>query len=312
MLGESVHASAVLACVAGGLYIRQSFSSAVAPATRIQARAVWDLLIFVLNGVIFILIGLQFGAQRAAMPSGSFGPVLLTGVILSLVAIVVRLLRLLWVPLAAALPRWVSAALRKRDPLPPRSHIFLTSWTGMRGIVTLAAALALALPLTTATGAPFPFRAEIIVISFVVILATLVVQGLSLPPLIRFLRIEEGSGLEDEVRLAREHAATAALTRLDQVVGEEWLKEEHVERLRVQYGRLVERFSGSAPVDGDATRETTEAFQRLCHETLTAERMALIGLRNDGTISDDVLHHLEHELDVEALRHGIGERQVTR
>jgi len=180
----------------------------------------------------------------------------------------------------------------------------------MRGIVTLAAALAL--PVTTATGAPFPFRAEIIVISFVVILATLVVQGLSLPPLIRFLRIEEGRGLEDEVRLAREHAATAALTRLDQLEGEDWLKGQHVERLRGQYGRLVERVAGSATVDGDAARESTEAFQRLRHETLTAERMALIGLRNDGTISDDVLHHLEHELDVEALRHGIGERQVSR
>jgi len=307
VLGESVHASAVLACVAGGLHIRQSFSSAVAPATRIQARAVWDLLIFVLNGIIFILIGLQLGALRAAMPSGSLGPVLLAGVVLSLVAIGVRLL---WVPLAATLPRWLSAALRKRDPMPPWANIFLISWTGMRGIVTLAAALAL--PVTTETGAPFPFRAEIIVISFVVILATLVVQGLSLPPLIRFLRVEAGRGLEDEERLAREHAATAALTRLDQLVGEDWLKVEHVERLRVQYSRLVERVAGSAAVDGDATRESTEAFQRLRHETLTAERMALIGLRNDGTISDDVLHHLEHELDVEALRHGIGERQVTR
>jgi hypothetical protein len=99
---------------------------------------------------------------------------------------------------------------------------------------------------------------------------------------------------------------------LDQLEGEDWLKVEHVERLRGQYGRLVERVVDSAVRDGDAARESTEAFQRLRHETLTAERMALIGLRNDGTISDDVLHHLEHELDVEALRHGIGERQVTR
>mgnify|MGYP000852622157 FL=1 len=307
VLAESVHASAVLACVSGGLYLRQYFSSAVAPATRIQARAVWDLLIFVLNGVIFIVIGLQLGALRAEMPSGSLGPVLLAGVVLSLVAIAVRLL---WVPLAATLPRWLSATLRARDPMPKWSNIFLISWTGMRGIVTLAAALAL--PVTTAAGVPFPYRAEIILISFVVILATLVCQGLSLSPLIRFLRVEPGRGLEAEERLAREHAATAALTRLDQLGGEDWLKEEHVERLRVQYGRLVERFAGSAVVDGDAVRESTEAFQRLRHETLTAERMALISLRDDGTISDEVLHHLEHELDVEALRHGIGERQVKR
>jgi len=307
VLGESVHASAVLACVAGGLYLRRYFSGAVAPATRIQARAVWDLLIFILNGVIFILIGLQLGPLRAAVPSGKFGPVLLAGAAISLTAIVVRLL---WVPLAAVLPRWLSAALRTRDPLPPWSHIFLASWTGMRGIVTLAAALAL--PVTMASGAPFPFRAEIILISFVVILATLVLQGLSLPPLIRVLRVEEGRGFEEEELLAREHAATAALIRLDQLVGEDWLRMDHVERLRVQYGRQLEHVAASAAVDGDGSREATEAFQRLRHETLTAERMALIGLRNDGTISDEVLHQLEHELDVEALRLGIGERRVAR
>jgi Na+/H+ antiporter len=307
VLGESVHASAVLACVAGGLHLRQYFSGAVAPATRIQARAVWDLLIFILNGVIFILIGLQLGALRAAVPSGKFWPILLAGAVISITAIVVRLL---WVPLAAALPRWVSVAVRTRDPMPPWSHIFLASWTGMRGIVTLAAALAL--PITTAAGTPFPFRVEIILISFVVILATLVLQGLSLPPLIRILHIKEGRGLEEEELLAREHAATAALTRLDQLTGEDWLQREHVEQLRVQYGRQLERLAGSAAVHEDDSREATEAFQRLRHETLTAERLALIGLRNDGTISDEVLHHLERELDVEALRLGIGERRVAR
>ncbi len=307
VLGESVHASAVLACVAGGLYLRRYFSDAVAPATRIQARAVWDLLIFILNGVIFILIGLQLGPLRAAVPAGRFGPVLLAGAVISLTAILVRLL---WVPLAAMLPRWVSTALRTRDPMPPWSHIFLASWTGMRGIVTLAAALAL--PVTMISGAPFPFRAEIILISFVVILATLVLQGLSLPPLIRALRVEEGRGFEEEEQLAREHAATAALIRLDQLVGEDWLRMDHVERLRVQYGRQLEHVTASAAVDGDGSREATEAFQRLRHETLTAERLALIGLRNDGTISDEVLHQLEHELDVEALRLGIGERRVAR
>jgi CPA1 family monovalent cation:H+ antiporter len=179
----------------------------------------------------------------------------------------------------------------------------------MRGIVTLAAALAL--PVTTISGEPFPFRVEIILISFVVILATLVLQGLSLPPLIRILRIKEGRGLEEEELQAREHAATAALTRLDQLTGEDWLQREHVEQLRVQYGRQLERLASSDAVHEDDSREATEAFQRLRHETLTAERLALIGLRNDGTISDEVLHHLEHELDVEALRLGIGERRVT-
>ena len=199
VLGEVAHASAVLACVAGGLHLRQHFSASVSPLTRIQARAVWDLLIFILNGFIFILIGLQLGALRQAIAAGRFGPLLLTGALISVTAILVRLG---WVPLAALIPRWVSPALRARDPMPAWSNIFVIAWTGMRGIVTLAAALAL--PVTTAAGAPFPFRAEIILISFIVILATLVVQGLSLTPLIRALHLEEDRGLEREEMLARE------------------------------------------------------------------------------------------------------------
>jgi hypothetical protein len=276
--------------------------------TRLQARAVWDLLIFVLNGFIFILIGLQLGALRAAVPAGRLGPLLIAGAAVSLTTIVVRLV---WVPAAAALPRLMSARLRARDPMPPWPHIVITAWTGMRGIVTLAAALAL--PVTTASGAPFPFRAEIILISFSVILATLVLQGLSLTPVIRRLHLDEDRGLlEREEMLAREQAASAALGRLDGLAGEDGVRVEYVERLRVHYSRQLERFAGSGPVDADCLLEAGEQFRRLRYETLTAERLTLIQLRNDGTISDEVLHRLEHELDIEALRVGVGERRVSR
>jgi Na+/H+ antiporter len=307
VVGESVHASAVLACVAGGLHVRQHFSAAVAPTTRLQARSVWDLLIFVLNGFIFILIGLQLGALREAVPSDRFGSLLIIGALVSLTAIVVRLG---WVPLAALLPRLISPSLRARDPMPHWSYLLLIGWTGMRGIVTLAAALAL--PVTTAAGTPFPFRAEIILISFSVILATLVLQGLSLTPFIRALHFEVDRGLEQEEMLARERAAAAALERLDVLAGEGGLNGDHLDRLRVHYAGQRQRFARSNPVDVDCSWEAGELFRQLRHETLTAERLALIKLRNDGTISDEVLHRLEHELDVEALRHGIGERRVTR
>ncbi|ALA58455.1 Na+/H+ antiporter [Nitrospira moscoviensis] len=306
--GELVHASAVLACVAGGLHLRRHFSSAVSPATRIQARAVWDVVVFLLNGVIFILIGLQLGSLRQQIPAGQFQPLLAAGALISATAIGVRLL---WVPLAAVLPRWLSASVRRRDPLPPWSHIFLTSWTGMRGIVTLAGAMAL--PVMTAAGAPFPFRAEIVLISFGVILITLVGQGLSLPPLIRLLpHLEDDRAPEEEERLAREQAATAALSRLDALAGEDWLRADQADRLRAYYGRRVERFAGNGTVDEDCSTEAGLAFRRLRHETLSAERRAVIALRNDGRISDEVLHRLEHELDVEALRAGIGERRSER
>jgi len=165
----------------------------------------------------------------------------------------------------------------------------------MRGIVSLAAALAL--PLTTAAGAPFPFRAEIILITFSVIFATLVLQGLSLPPLIRALNLKEEGTLEREEMQAREHAATAALVRLDEVANEGWPIPEHLDQMRVHYGDRVQRYAKDGTA-ADCTPEATEVFRRLRHETLTAERLAVIGLRNDGTISDDVLHRLEHELDV--------------
>ncbi len=307
VVAESVHASAVLACVAGGLYLRQYFSGAVAPATRLQARAVWDLLIFLLNGVIFILIGLQLGALRDSMPAGQFRPVLIAGLVISVTAIVVRFL---WVPLAALIPRWVSAKLRARDPMPSWAGMFLVSWTGMRGIVTLAAALAL--PVSTAAGSPFPFRSEIILISFTVILVTLVLQGLSLPPIIRLLRFEEEDDLKQEETLAREQAATAALARLDEVATESWVTTEQVERVRLRYLRRMERLAKAGVTEQEMSGADHALFQRLQHEVLTAERRALIGLRNAGTISDEVLHHLEQELDVAALHLGVGERRMGR
>ncbi|BFU92715.1 MAG: Na+/H+ antiporter [Nitrospira sp.] len=305
VIGESIHASAVLSCVAGGIYLRQHFSQVVAPTTRLQGRAVWELVVFVLNGVIFILIGLQLGTLREAVPSDRLWSLVIGGALISVAAIVVRLG---WVPLIATIPRYLSSTLRARDPLPPWPHIFLVAWTGMRGIVTLAAAMAL--PVSTGTGAPFPFRSEIILLSFMVILATLVAQGLTLAPLIRTLGVSGGLEGEEEEMHAREQAAGAALVRLNELTKEDWPKPAHVEQLELHYGGRLQRFSPDAEIDPDCKKETSDAFLRLREETLAAERSALIRLRDEGTISDEVLHRLEQEVDVEALRLGIGERRM--
>ncbi|MET0517055.1 MAG: Na+/H+ antiporter [Nitrospiraceae bacterium] len=306
VFAEQIHASGVLACVAGGLYVRRYFSTIVAPMTRIQARAVWELLIFLLNGVIFILIGLQLSALQNAVAPDRLTALI---VVATAVSATVILMRVLWVPLVAVVSRVVSPSLRKRDPLPPWSHLFIIGWTGMRGIVTLAAALAI--PLTTATGAPFPFREEIILISFGVILATLVLQGLSLTPLIRALHVEADQSQEGEERHARVRAAEAALAHLDRLAGRDWLVAEHLDQMRSHYGRRMERYAKDGQAETLCTPEEAAAFRRLRHETLTAERLAVIRLRNEGTISDELLHRLEHELDVEALRHGLGEQRVS-
>jgi len=211
------------------------------------------------------------------------------------------------VPLAAWIPRALSPALRARDPMPALSALFLLGWSGMRGIVTLAAALAL--PTTTAAGTAFPFRAEIILLSFSVILVTLVLQGLTLAPLIRVMKLEADREFEQEEMLARERAVKAALAHLETVAGNGWIRPELVERLKGQYSRRAQRFAPSAPVDPECTREAADAQLRLRQETLAAERRALIGLRNDGTISDEVLHRLEQELDLEAVRLGLDDHR---
>jgi monovalent cation/hydrogen antiporter len=305
ILAERLHVSAVLACVAGGLYVRQAFSTAVPPTTRIQAKAVWDLLVFVLNGVIFVLIGLQLRAIRDAGLIEGPGRLLVYGAVISAVAIVIRLV---WVPLAAVIPRVLSPALRRRDPMPPWSAVFLLSWTGMRGIVSLAAALAL--PLTTTAGAPFPSRDEIIVITFQVILATLVVQGLTLSPLIRRLRLGNDMTLELEEAHARQEAGRAALARLDALAAGPEAPHEDIQRMRTLYRQRVDRASVIDPGVGVESARAQAAVRRLRHETLSAERRALIALRDDGVISDDVLQRLEQELDIESIRIGLGEERL--
>jgi len=174
--------------------------------------------------------------------------------------------------------------------------------------VSLAAALAL--PLTTASGAPFPFRNEIILVTFGVILATLVLQGLTLTPMIRFLALGEDRTLELEESRAREEAAQAAMLHLDQLATASWPHREDVERMRALYTQRIERAS-PIELSADAGIGRRQAgFRRLRHETLSAERRALIALRDQGAISDEVLHRLEQELDVEAMRIGMGERRL--
>ena len=177
----------------------------------------------------------------------------------------------------------------------------------------MSLAAALALPLVTYSGGPFPFRSEIILITFMVILSTLVLQGLSLAPLLRILKLERDETLEREEAHAREHAATAALARLDELSRELWPLAEHMDRLRVQYARRVQRFASAKEggKDEKCMEETAQALRRLRQETLTAERRAVIGLRDQGVISDDVLHRIEHELDIEALRLGAGELRTA-
>lgn len=289
IIAELFHVSGVLACVAGGLMMRRHFSVRVSPETRLQARIVWDFVVFLLTGLVFILIGLQIEPLRAALPGQRLMMPVLAGLAVAGITIVTRLV---WVPVIVWLPRALSARVRARDPLPPRSWTFMVAWTGMRGVVSLAAALAL--PLATSAGAPFPHRAEIVAITFVTILVTLVVQGLTLAPVVRLLGLhEERDRAEQARRHARAEALNEALRRLDDpdALRPEW--RPHLDSVKQLYAGKLRALRPT---------EANERFERraLRLHLLDVERGVLIGMRNRGDISDEVLVDLERDLDVES------------
>jgi CPA1 family monovalent cation:H+ antiporter len=293
LTAETLHVSSVLACVAGGLYLRRHFSSAVAPLSRLQGRSVWELVIFVLNAAIFLLLGVQFRALLTGVPRDMAMSLLRAGFLIGVVAIAVRLV---WVPIAAYAPYVLSARVRRNETPPTPKMAALVAWTSMRGIVSLATALAL--PVAVAGGAPFPYRSEIIVIAMCVIILTLVVQGLTLAPLIRLLAFPAETTHHVEARVARLEAVRRGAEALDDLARESWADSRDVEWLRGELRdrvRLLEHHAGEP-----------EGRRRLRVEMLRAERRMLVRLRNEGAISDEVLTELEQELDLEAVRVGAG------
>jgi monovalent cation/hydrogen antiporter len=298
IFADRAHASAVLACVAGGLILRRSYSTDVSPAVRLQARPVWNLVVFTINGVLFLLIGLQLRTLASHIPADVLLRLIGKGALLSALIIAVRLV---WVPLAAWFPRFLSPSLRKRDPMPDSRALFLIGWVGLRGIVSLAGAMAL--PLTRADGSLVPYRAELILITFVVIFCTLVLQGSTLAPVVRILRFppDEESAREEEQ--ARSDAARSALARLEEISAESWADPRTVAALRDQYEDRLRRAAAMGPASSLAERGS----KRARFESLMAERLMLVRLRNEGAIGDEVLVNLETEIDLEAARNGLAD-----
>jgi len=295
LTAERLHVSPVLACVAGGVFLQQRLSTAVSPTSRIQTRTIWDLATFLLNALIFLLLGAQIGLLLGLVPGASRSVVLRNGVLITLVAIG---LRLVWVPLVTACRR-ASAEVRAREPKPRWRAVALVSWTSMRGVVSLATALAL--PRTTASGAPFPYRTEIILVAMCVIVLTLFVQGLTLTPIVRALGFEPEETHLAEERLARREATRRGAEALEDVSHEAWVDRRDLDALRAE---IRERASMAEEHGG-----SFEGRRRLRLTMIGAERRMLVRLRNEDAISDDVLRALEQELDLEAIRAGAGDER---
>ncbi|HEV2655876.1 MAG TPA: Na+/H+ antiporter [Ktedonobacteraceae bacterium] len=285
---QALGLSGVLAVVAVGLYLERQGPSIVSPQTRLQAIQLWQVVVFLLNGLLFILVGLQLNTILASHALPPVGMLLLYAALISLTIIVIRII---WVFSTAYLPRFLSRRLRERDPYPAWQDVAIVAWTGMRGGVSLAAALAL--------GISFPQRDLIVFLTFSVILATLVVQGLSLPPFIQRLKVTDDGVLEREEAKARLKTVQAAMARLDELANEDWVPQDVVADLRSHYTEKSRR--SKAQFDGSDTifEERIIAYRRLQQEILSAKRKTIIDLRNHSIINDEVMRKIQHDIDME-------------
>lgn len=285
---ESVHVSGVLAVVAAGL-VRGRYSPEIVSAEmRIMARSVWNILVFMLNSLIFILIGLQLSDVMDKLGRYPLSELILLGSLISAVAITVRFL---WIFPVAALPRWLSGSLREKDPALRRSELTIISWCGMRGIVSLAAALAL--PTALPNGDPFPARDLIIFLTFFVIATTLIGQGLSLTPLIRKLKVGSDWSMVEEQNLVRTALSNAANQLIDSHLKEASAPTEWVDQLRSE---IRDRVALATP-EGLKLTAQGELVLHLRRAIIKAERKELIRLWRDNAISDEVMRHHEEILD---------------
>jgi monovalent cation/hydrogen antiporter len=292
--------SGVLAAVSAGVYLGWRAPELISAETRLQATAVWEILTFLLNATLFILIGLQLPVILDGLDAYTTGELVGYSALVCATVIATRFLFAFTMPyVVRAVDRRASQRERR---VGPRQRI-VSSWAGMRGAVSLAAALAL--PLQTDAGAPLPGRDLILFITFALILVTVVGQGLTLPYLIRGLGVQEdGAEEEAEEMRARYVAARAALERLDELAPEDWTRDDTIERLRGLYRFRQRRMKVRAGKidDDDGIEDRSLAYQRLLHELYAVQRRAVVELRNGGQISNDVMHRIERELDLEESR----------
>ncbi len=295
---DAAGASGVLAAVTTGIYMGISGPRVLPVRTRLQGYFVWDIVDFVVNSILFVLIGLQLHALVNTLSGYSAGA--LTGYALAIIAAVVGI-RLVWFFTVPYVIRGLDRRPSQRARRVGAAWRLVMAWSGMRGAVSLA--VALALPLTTHAGHGFPKRDLIIFLTFTVIFFTLVVQGLSLPTLIRRLGVTEGDPDAEEELRGRLVATKAALAQIDALADEEWTREDTIERMRAQYEYRKRRLAAQAgKIEDDGYEDRSLAYQHLVQLVLWAQRDALLQMRSDGDLSNESMNTILRELDLEESR----------
>jgi len=295
IFAESLHTSGVLAVVAAGL-VRGRYSPEIVSAEmRIIARSVWNLLVFLLNSLVFVLIGMQLSGIASRLTGYSVGELFLYGAFVSVVAIAVRFA---WIYLATYLPLAVKAWRGLPAAPPIEGEVFIMGWCGMRGIVSLAAALALPISLEDGAAA-FPERDLIVFLTFFVIAVTLVLQGLTLKPLIRNLRIGKDWSFQEEHQRAKIALGKAAIAAIDAVTARQEIPDQLAERIRAEF---AEKITLAVPDGLVLSHSGADIARQLREAAVRAERQELIRMWRDNQISDEVLHHIEEDLDYQESR----------
>jgi monovalent cation/hydrogen antiporter len=299
LAAEQIHGSGVLAVVVAALMLGQK-STRAGYATRLQDNAVWKALQLILESFAFLMIGLQLPMVIGELKGITAAVILISS---SAVLATVILVRIVWVFVFAYLPRVLFKHIREREPAPTPAQVFVVAWAGMRGVVSLAAAFGV--PMTTLSGAPFPGRPQLVFLTFVVVIGTLLLHGLTLPWLIRRLGVQGDEARTDALAAAaaQDKAARAAADRLDEVLAEEEATDVHERAADVLRGWNTRRRNSAWERLGRNEEEIGEspaaAFRRLRLEMLAAERATFIAERDSGQIDDEVLRNVLRGLDLE-------------
>ncbi len=287
--------SGVLATVATGLWVSWHGPLLISAATRLQGIFFWDVVVYLIEGLVFLFTGLQLRLVLDRIATSQIPELLLWTGNITLIVIVARFL---WVFPATYLPRWLSKSLARRDPSPPWRAPFVIAFTGVRGVVSLSAALAI--PLSTTAGTPFPFRDQIIFITFGLIVLTLIGEGLLLPKLLNKLGLARGS-IEERTRERQEeltvrmNAIDAMRARLDELTRERELSGDALALLQAREADRLQMI----PRDLGDSLETTKANTALLAELIEEERRYLFQMLREGRLTDESRRRIERELDLE-------------
>jgi CPA1 family monovalent cation:H+ antiporter len=295
---EHMGFSGVISTVVGGLYYGRKVPLVTTAQTRIEAEASWNTVLFIVNGLVFTLIGLQMPSVIKGLERYSWAQLALYGATIAFTVIAVRFI---WVFPAAYLPRMLFPSIARTDPMPSRGVIIALGWTGMRGIVSLAAALSI--PLTLPSGEEFPFRHLLIFLTYVVILITLVIPAVTLPGLMRRLHVRDSGENQRDETTARLALLRAVLRQIEALKRGRSFSDQVLDAAAVRYQRRVETLeSNLGPTAFSPLFDEDQILRQLTRRLLEAERRELQNLRKNATIHDDVFFHLSRELDIEETR----------